>query len=43
MTLTASESFAVTVGNAGGTKLILDGKDIGKIGPAGKVVDIKLP
>lgn len=42
-TLTASEKFAVTIGNAGGTKLIFNDEDLGELGPRGKVADIVLP
>lgn len=41
--LKASEKFQIKVGNAGGTRLILNNKDIGPLGPKGKVVDIQLP
>ena len=42
-TLTASEKFAVTIGNAGGTKLMFNDEDLGELGPRGKVADIVLP
>jgi cytoskeletal protein RodZ len=42
-TLAASEKFAVKIGNAGGTRLIFNDEDLGKLGPRGKVVDIVLP
>ncbi len=41
--LNASVRFVVKIGNAGGTKLLFNGKDIGELGPHGKVVDIVLP
>lgn len=34
----AKEKFALTVGNAGGVRLFLDGRDLGSLGPSGKVV-----
>lgn len=34
----AKEKFALTVGNAGGVRLFLDGKELGSLGPSGKVV-----
>lgn len=43
ITLKAVDNFAVKVGNAGGTRLTLDGRDLGSLGPRGKVVDIVLP
>ncbi len=43
ITLNATEVFAIKVGNAGGTRLALNGKDLGVLGPQGKVVDIVLP
>ena len=39
----AKNNFSLTIGNAGGTKLILDGKDLGYIGDKDQVVKIKLP
>ncbi len=42
-TLRAHKGFIIKVGNAGGTKLLLNGKDMGELGPHGKVVDIVLP
>ena len=41
--LTASEKFVLKIGNAGGTRLILNGSDIGPLGPHGQVADIVLP
>lgn len=41
--LTASKGFSIKIGNAGGTKLIFNGKDIGDIGTHGKVVRVILP
>lgn len=43
MTITAHEKFVLKIGNAGGTRLILNGTDIGNLGPHGQVVDIILP
>lgn len=42
-TVSALSRFAIKVGNAGGTRMVLDGKDLGVLGPHGKVVDIILP
>ncbi len=42
-TLNASKGFVIKVGNAGGTKLLFNGQDIGALGHHGKVVDIVLP
>ena len=42
-TVSALNSFAIKVGNAGGTRMVLDGEDLGVLGPHGKVVDIVLP
>jgi transcriptional regulator with XRE-family HTH domain len=41
--LSAHDTFVIKVGNAGGTKLTLNGRDVGVLGPHGKVVDIVLP
>jgi len=43
LTVSAEEKFNLKIGNAGGTKLVLNGKELGKLGPHGKVVNIKLP
>ncbi len=43
VTVSAISSFTIKVGNAGGTKMVLDGEDLGELGPSGKVVDIILP
>ena len=43
ITVTAVSRFAVKVGNAGGTRLIFNNRDVGSLGPRGKVVDIVLP
>lgn len=43
VSVTAADKFAVKIGNAGGTRILFNGKDIGKLGKRGKVVDIVLP
>lgn len=40
---TAKNNFWLKIGNAGGTKLIFDGKEIGPIGEKGQVVKLKFP
>jgi cytoskeletal protein RodZ len=42
-TIKAADSFALKIGNAGGTRLVFEGKDMGMLGPHGKVADIVLP
>jgi hypothetical protein len=42
VTVMSSEKFAVKIGNAGGTKLVFNGEDLGKLGDYGKVADIVL-
>ena len=42
-TVTAYKKFVLKIGNAGGTSLILNGKDIGDLGPHGQLVNITLP
>lgn len=42
-TVTAHEKFVLKIGNAGSTSLILNGRDIGNLGPHGQLVDITLP
>jgi cytoskeleton protein RodZ len=39
----AEEGFDILVGNAGGIDFVLNGKEIGTLGPEGKVVRVKLP
>lgn len=39
----AQKGFSLKIGNAGGIKLIFDGKDIGPVGKKGEVITIKLP
>jgi|SRR5579884_2522601 len=34
----AKEKFVLTVGNAGGVRVLLDGQDLGSLGPTGRVV-----
>jgi cytoskeleton protein RodZ len=41
--LQAREDFSLRIGNAGGVRLIFDGKNIGKIGEIGQVVTLNLP
>ncbi|MFZ5908032.1 MAG: helix-turn-helix domain-containing protein [Nitrospirota bacterium] len=41
--LKAKQGFSLKIGNAGGVKLVFDGKDIGRIGENGAVVNIDLP
>lgn len=43
MRWTASKGFSIKIGNAGGTRVIFNGKDIGDLGPHGKVVRLNLP
>ena len=40
---TAKSGFSLRIGNAGGIKLIFDGKEIGPLGEKGKVVSLRLP
>ncbi len=39
----AQKFFLLKVGNAGGTRLVLNGEDLGVAGARGKVVDITIP
>ena len=43
VTMKAEDNFNLKIGNAGGTKLVLNGKELGELGPHGKVVNINLP
>lgn len=43
ISLTAEKKFVIRTGNAGGTTLIYNGKDIGPLGQSGQVVDVILP
>ena len=38
----AKQVFKLKIGNAGGTRLILNGEDLGSLGPPGKIVDLTL-
>lgn len=40
---TAHKGFDILVGNAGGIEFFLNGKEVGYLGPEGKVVRVKLP
>jgi len=40
---TARSGFSLKIGNAGGIKLLFDGKEIGPLGEKGKVVRLRLP
>ena len=39
----ARNGFFLKIGNAGGIKLVLNGKEVGKLGEEGEVVKINLP
>jgi cytoskeletal protein RodZ len=39
----AENGFSLKIGNAGGLNLIFDGKEIGKLGEKGQVININLP
>lgn len=41
--LSAKDSFSLKIGNAGGIKLIFDGRDMGVPGENGKVITLNLP
>lgn len=41
--LQAKTGFSLKIGNAGGVKLIFDGKEIGKLGEKGQVINLNLP
>jgi cytoskeleton protein RodZ len=43
ITLKGRSGFSGKVGNAGGTRLYLDNKDLGELGPPGTIIDITLP
>jgi cytoskeletal protein RodZ len=43
VTFQAQEGFSLKLGNAGGVKVLFDGKDIGKLGGKGQVVKLNLP
>ncbi len=40
---TADKGFDILVGNAGGIEFFLNGKEVGHLGPEGKVVRLRLP
>lgn len=40
---TANKGFDILIGNAGGIKFFLNGKEVGCLGPEAKVVRVKLP
>jgi tetratricopeptide (TPR) repeat protein len=39
----AKNGFALKIGNAGGVKLLFDGREIGPLGEKGQVISLKLP
>jgi hypothetical protein len=43
ITLKGRTGFRGKIGNAGGTKLYLNNRDLGELGPSGAIVDITLP
>ncbi len=43
VTWDAKNSFSLKIGNAGGIKLIFDGKEIGPLGEKGQVISLNLP
>ena len=43
MKWTADKGFDILVGNAAGIEFFLNGKEVGYLGPEGKVVRLKLP
>jgi transcriptional regulator with XRE-family HTH domain len=43
VTVRAEETLHLKIGNAGGTKLVLNGRELEELGPHGKVVNIQLP
>lgn len=43
VTLKAKRFFHIHLGNAGGVRVVFNGKDIGKLGNSGQVVYLKLP
>ena len=43
MRWTADKGFDILVGNAGGIEFLLNGKEVGYLGPEGRVVRVKLP
>ncbi len=43
VTVRAEGTLNLKIGNAGGTKLVLNGRELGELGPHGKVVHVELP
>jgi len=43
LSLSASEKFAIKTGNAGGTRVIFNGEDMGALGEQGKIAELVLP
>jgi cytoskeletal protein RodZ len=43
ISLSASEKFVIKTGNAGGTKIVFNGEDIGALGEQGQVAELVLP
>jgi hypothetical protein len=43
VTLHAKNCFSLKIGNAGGIKVLFNGKDIGKLGEKGQVIKLSLP
>jgi cytoskeletal protein RodZ len=39
----AKKSFSLKIGNAGGVRLVFNGKEVGKLGEKGQVIKINLP
>jgi len=43
VTFQAQEGFSLKLGNAGGAKVVFNGKDMGKLGEKGQVIKLNLP
>ena len=43
VTLHARDGFSLKVGNAGGIRVLFNGKDVGKLGEKGEVIKLNLP
>jgi len=43
ITLKGHTAFTGKIGNAGGTRLYFNDRDLGELGPSGKIIDITLP
>lgn len=41
--LKATKCFSMRIGNAGGVNLVFDGKELGKLGEKGQVIELNLP